>query len=465
MNQTDQRDLLKLLRLIMSSKSKEEQQKEALRCLQSNPDVLLSLLKLTLGSESADIQTNIFGNHGMKNIGENSLLCNDGKCQQRYSDAKLYHSNDINSSNVIQSCFPVAAIENKFVEEIKNNDGNHINKPLEIHRCQDGANNNVDDHNRMNLDSEDGVFDRDIDMSNDIKPTKKRKSKYDYIQGDLSHIRREPKCTKADKHARKKRTCKTKRSREHSGSWAAHEQQKQMDVDNDVALAQRLLDILLHPKSRQHQECVIALLRSDSHLRRLFIAEKAKLGKQRIPVYRKIDVTNHSNQPEQTKAFQRHNEVQRSSNFEPIDQSADAFINFLSTILNSSNPPENQDEGTNGSSCIDERLRDIPIGSLISESGGHINIPSDFNDTILPSATGNGNRFNVRFEDANDVDVSISPQSGLELGLNIMHPVAHDAGFDAALHEHFQHLSHELYTVNNVEPTCLLDMKCTTATD
>ena len=313
----------------MSSKSKEEQQKEALRCLQSNPDVLLSLLRLTLGSESEDIQTNTLGNHCMKDIGENSLLSNEGKYQQTYSDSRYYHGNDINR-NMVQSNFPVEAFENKFVGEIANNDGNHINKPLETHRGQDGVNIHVDDQSRMNLDSEEGVFDRDIDMSNDIKPTKKRKSKYDYIQGDLSHIRREPKCTKADKHARKKRTCKMKRSREHSATWAV--QQKQMNVDNDVALAQRLLDILLHPKSRQHQECVIALLRSDSHLRSLFIAEKAKLGKQRIPVYRKIDVTNHSNQPEQTNVFQRHNEVQRSSNFEPIDQSADAFINFLTSI-------------------------------------------------------------------------------------------------------------------------------------
>ena len=52
MCQQESEHLLSLLRLIMSSKSKEEMQAGALRCLRSDPDVLCSLLRMLLHNEN-----------------------------------------------------------------------------------------------------------------------------------------------------------------------------------------------------------------------------------------------------------------------------------------------------------------------------------------------------------------------------------------------------------------------------
>ena len=112
------------------------------------------------------------------------------------------------------------------------------------------------------------------------QPTRKRKSKYSDIEGDLSHIQREPKCART--------TPKKKRSQQYSNEYTEPTfcMQEENTTDAEVLLVRRLMKMLLHPKSRQQQECVIALLRSDSKLRKVFIDERKKIGKTTIPVFR-----------------------------------------------------------------------------------------------------------------------------------------------------------------------------------
>ena len=56
---------------------------------------------------------------------------------------------------------------------------------------------------------------------------------------------------------------------------------------DNIHLVRSLIEMLKYPKSRQHQECIIALLRTDDNLRRLFLEEKAKMGKQVVQVFRR----------------------------------------------------------------------------------------------------------------------------------------------------------------------------------
>ena len=56
----------------------------------------------------------------------------------------------------------------------------------------------------------------------------------------------------------------------------------------DTYLVRKLIQMLTHPMSRRLQECIVALLRADGDLRRLFVEEKAKMGKQSVPVFRRL---------------------------------------------------------------------------------------------------------------------------------------------------------------------------------
>ena len=114
--------------------------------------------------------------------------------------------------------------------------------------------------------------------SENEQPTRKRKSKYSDIEGDLSHIQREPKCARTT----------TKRSQQYSNEYTEppFRRREENTTNAEVLLVRRLMKMLLHPKSRQQQECVVALLRSDSKLRKVFIDERRKIGKTTIPVFR-----------------------------------------------------------------------------------------------------------------------------------------------------------------------------------
>ena len=198
MSEADQSTILHLVKIIMSSKSAEEQQKEALQCLKATPDLLLSLL---------------------------TRSCNDNETA-RPSNMNM----NINNNN---------------------------SRSQQPSHCNDA----------------------------DIK---RRRSKYSDIHGDLSHLRRDPK-----RKNEKQDTNRSKKRQKYGQQCDKEKDQIEVSFDDSVDerhnihLVRKLIEMLRHPTSRQHQESIVALLRADDNLRRLFLKEKAKMGKQIVPVFRR----------------------------------------------------------------------------------------------------------------------------------------------------------------------------------
>ena len=242
MNQTDQCDLLKFVVMIMSSKSKEEQESEALKCLQSNPGILHSLIKL-----------------GMSN-------CKTVNTQDNAETENV---------EAVSDNYPVQSKSHEDTSGLKNQDNVHIG-----HK--------VGHTSICSLSCEQGVSPKEMSKAtytkdDNFEQTKRRKSKYSDIKGDLSHIYREPKSSKQNK-------CSTTNTPHISGEESVVNYATRCSSEHEcnVIFVKRLLQMLQNPKSVRQQECVIGLLQEDSELREIFIDEKTKLGKSAIKVFKNV---------------------------------------------------------------------------------------------------------------------------------------------------------------------------------
>ena len=170
------------------------------------------------------------------------------------------------------------------------------------------------------------------DNKDESRP-KKRKSKYSDIQGDLSHIWREPKCETSRRQTKKRKYTKRKDGGE--------EQNNDTDKQKDIKLVRKLIETLKHPKSRQHQEFILALLRIDGGIRKSFMEERAKMGKQTIQVFRR------SSSNDDSKYFSNGSEYQNPSTTAQIsDQSLHDMHNADMCSASEMNIPEMHGDNT-----------------------------------------------------------------------------------------------------------------------
>ena len=263
MNDRNQQDLLKLLQLIMSSKSKEEQQAEAVECVTSNPDVLRSILNISQCNKDEAVQ----------DVQQTTDDCMVSKWE---GDWKIQSNND-------HTC-----------KQNSNTGGTFQNVPTGSNGEQNmESDGNIpcflrDGHSKNNVPFQClAVFDETYLQGNLLASNsygkqnvpKRRKPNYYQIEGDLSQIKME-----------------TKRSKLKQGKWKcrdkAHniqdvEPQRHTEHANSKGIVQKLFNILLHPKSPRDQKCAIDMLRSDTKLREMFITEKSKIGKQMVPVFKR----------------------------------------------------------------------------------------------------------------------------------------------------------------------------------
>ena len=387
MSEADQSTILHLVKIIMSSKSAEEQQREALQCLKATPDLLLSLL---------------------------TRSCNDDETARP-------------------------------------------------------SNMNINNNNSRS---------RQPSHSNDAD-IKRRKSKYSDIHGDLSHLRRDPK-----RKNEKQDTNRNKKRQKHSQQCDKEKDQIEVSFDDgvderhNIHLVRKLIEMLRCPTSRQHQESIVALLRADDNLRRLFLKEKAKLGKQIVPVFRrstsrddsqilcgvnmdenpsdKVQIGSqvHINAHESTLV-----RAHISSNGPELVQNEDLRISdaLLSSLIialktdDAEKREENQDNDTSSPMKItDFRLPGSDLNELqndCSTMDGAINVTTDGCNIIGDQqfADSTSNSFpNGQIEVVSSFEYHQIISDNCS-GLNSI-------VFDTSLHEDFQELSQELYNANNIQP-------------
>ena len=269
MSQKEENTILQLVKLIMSSKSVDEKlQRETLQCLNSNPAVLLSVLKKSYaGDDDKSSQNSSEGCNQSVHEKASNKPTND--CLQR--DKYDKEEKTVNKADIFN------AVENTGQERTELNSNEQTNDDTVIENSNETF--------------EVAATPADTDGA-ESKP-KKRKSKYSYIQGDLSHIQRDPKCGKRDlqkSHQRSKR----KKVREKDKKYT-EKQREVSEAEENIQLARKMIHMLKNPKSMQRQECILSLLREDEDLRKLFMKEKAKMGRQIVHVYRRSASRDESN--------------------------------------------------------------------------------------------------------------------------------------------------------------------------
>ena len=419
MTQNYRRDMLKLLQLIMSSKSKEEQQQEALLCLRSNPDLILSMLQLSFGNDAHKEQTT-------PNIAES------------------------------HSCTEQNIVEKKTLRNVEELSSGCEFKETIDKRKRHNSTSSTSGFKRTTIDMLDSSECEIESQCDDSPPVKRRKSKYHHLHGDLSksNVRRDPRTSKAHQD-----TPKTRAIKKQCGEKRVTSETE--EPEDDVLLVRKLIQMLIRSKSRQHQECVLTLLRSDQKLMEIFKTEKSRIGKLKIPMFRQgvlhdsVDIQ--ANQSEQVKVKMHCGESQSdtpttksdSSTAIELDyQSSEALINHLSTLLNSNKVVDRQNESTDSS--VDDMLMNIPLVSLLNDDN-NMNDQTTVHDE-LSTTTVNNDTYNDH-EQTLDDGYHHGYQSSVQSDVSTPSPIPSDSYFDAMVYEHFQELSHDLYQTNNVDPS------------
>ena len=228
-----------------------------------------------------------------------------------------------------------------------------------------------------------------ISHQNQLQPSKKRKSKYSDIEGDLSHIHREPKCSQIDQNVMPKR----KYTRRHKLDSTRKEPDEcsPSPKECDVFLVQRLIKMLMKPKSPEQQENIICLLKSDERLTKIFINEKEKLGKTNIPVFKvrrcASDEGNQSTTSEEQKQTENNDEQQHfypSIDNMTVDGSTYTPIYFMDTCTTATDIDDVvcQNDDTSETATARDYMVNLStdnhiIASSATEGGTDLNIPQD----------------------------------------------------------------------------------------
>ena len=297
MSETERNTVLHLVKLIMSSKSVEEQQKEALQCLKSNPEVLLSLLKRSCNQDDNGRTFKTPKNTDSRRISSLKSLPNVTDAMDSKDDVQQIHRVRLPSNSDLSH-------------------DQHVDQSQQTVSIQTTS-------------SEISPSD-EVSLEN---TTRKRRSKYSHIEGDLSHIQRDPKCKFVSQNISKRKCSRRKKKDKES------EKEKgplKCDEQHNIHLVRRLIEMLKYPKSRQHQECIVALLRTDDNLRRLFLEEKAKMGKQVVQVFRRSTSINVSQGLPAVDAHQNPPTTAESSYFMPeevLESSLNSPHNISSGIM------------------------------------------------------------------------------------------------------------------------------------
>ena len=332
MNEGDQCDLFKFFMIIMSSKTKEEQQREVLHYLRSNPNSLHTLIRHGIDKFNKEL-----------NYSEtDERIQNSVATMAKQTNVRLCETNEKSLESRISSMGDnqTKGSLDQYVSTCVSNGKAHVSSDLT--RCCF-----FDNPDRNNI------------QGKSTQPSKKRKSKYGDIQGDLSHIHREPKCATINRNARPKRKYTRRRPLPASRN---DKDDVILDQDEcDVILVQKLMKMLLHPKSPEQQEYIVCLLKSDERLTKIFIEEKANLGKTNIPVFKMresvSDAAHYSTNIEQHTIEHHgiidHGEGQQfvtDGDNEIDDNSTFSLVHFLSTYAKTSDfvATQNEDEHVPG---------------------------------------------------------------------------------------------------------------------
>ena len=317
MSQKENTTAVQLVKLIMSSRSVDEKlQHETIQCLKSNPGVLLSVLKSCGRNEDKESQKVIEGSSSSSVVNIQSFN------QEHYRTSNQPMQHETSPQHTLDSLEKNESDEeNKRAIEIStfncsSNVSQEQTKTTDNERTMNSNKNDEEIVRAINMSTDDNYYfsnisqeqtmihDNEITRHNDKteshKPCKrvndlidndtddkesepkKRKSKYSNIQGDLSHIRRDPKCGKRQlsRQRKKRKLCE-------NDSKNKEKIKDSTETQENAKLARKLIETLKNPKSVRHQECILELLREDENLRKAFMEEKAKMGKQIVRVYRR----------------------------------------------------------------------------------------------------------------------------------------------------------------------------------
>ena len=387
MSDTERNTLLHLVKLIMSSKPPEEQQKEALQCLKSNPEVLLSLIK-----RSCDKEDNDPGSRAPENSDSRSMLLSP-KCLPQGTDIVNTYQDVEEISKARLSRHSKFSTEQRM-DQSQQNVSNQT------------TSSEISPSDKMSSENTTPTTSSEISPSDRVpldNTTRKRRSKYSHIQGDLSHIERDPKRKRVSQDIK---TRKYSRLYKNDKETVKGKETGKFNEQDNIHLVRSLIEMLKYPKSRQHQDCIIALLRTDDNLRRLFLEEKAKLGKQVVHVFRRSTLSDetqsfpavHANQSPPTTtdpAYSVQEEVHGSSLNSPSNissgltlanddlSSSDDLIHAILNTMNSGDVETQQDHqrGTQ----TDEMSMHIPFTGFHAQGSRSItNMQNDFSETNDP---------------------------------------------------------------------------------
>ncbi|KAK3096427.1 hypothetical protein FSP39_000020 [Pinctada imbricata] len=243
MNQTLSFGIVQLLRIIMSPMSKQQQQREALSSLRSNPGLLLALLKIGLDkTPSESLARTLLTKSG--HIGSSNIASSVDNFHNNASAKAAQHSNTparLSNSQLQRDNSESLPYENNFA--VTNNNVNKISKRKR--KSQD---------------------DLSTDTGNDRCPLE-AKYRNDY-QIDSPAIDSE---LNAYSPGVPSPSC--------SSTSSADDQSEKLVV-------RKMIEILMNPLTVHHQQTVLAVLRSDEKLRNLFFKEKEHMSNMKIPVFR-----------------------------------------------------------------------------------------------------------------------------------------------------------------------------------
>ena len=380
--------------------------------LQSNPHFLISLLKLLIcndGREKQKLQTDL-------------VNLQDAKTQLDSEQQTLNSCKDGKDALHSKSAAKCDKLETKSNEHVRDEPIKTDVTKRAMNKCHDGLS-KVESQNQQKA--------------------KKRKSKYSDIEGDLSHIYRDPKYPKIARHKQRKNH---KRKTEKQNRAATTEVPEtttaipETEPNEDVILVRKLMKMLVQPKSRTQQECIIGLLKSDNNLRQIFLDERAKVGKVTIPVIR------------QTKAYLAHedwSEHARCANSNDVAENTtdkdegeskeqtledEALTNFLISVLKSS-----QRDKCHALETFISKPQTESFANNATEGFDKSDEKLDHQTDITTPRAGS---FSNIYDAVDNVDFTTT----LGMGLNTMYTATHEEDLDG----HLQQLTHDLYQINNL---------------
>ena len=171
---------------------------------------------------------------------------------------------------------------------------------------------------------------------------------------------------------RQKKKKKYNRHRSLDANSKGYEETTKSPDECDVILVQMLMKMLLHPKSPEQQEYIVCLLKSDERLTKIFIDEKAKMGKTNVPVFKMrqtaSETWNHSNIIEQHKTenhqIAENGDAQRFANDDNNvleDNSTYSLMHFLNNCTTTSDFVVSENVNTSETENAVDYVENVPI--------------------------------------------------------------------------------------------------------